>query len=346
MPLAEAQAAFAQAGQMLAIDPPLGAGDAATIGGVMATTDSGPLRHRYGGMRDLIVGITVVLSDGTVAQSGGKVIKNVAGYDLAKLFTGSFGTLGLIAQVSVRLHPAPAAHRHAQRAQPTTPPRSPRPRAHLAALPLEADCLDVTWDADGGRLLVRFGGATAPERARAATRHARSGRRRSRRTTTSCGHSSARASAADLVVKVSGRPTDLEQVIAAAGDAHRGLARRARRLLRVRRGRGGAARRARAPRRARCSTAPTASRTRGRPSIPARWQSWSASRRASTRPASSGRALSWEDCEHGDPCLGRHPPARAGPDHATACTAASACRRAPATRCSRTRWTRRAGGSC
>ncbi len=73
----------------------------------MATNDTGPLRHRYGGMRDLVVGVTVVLSDGTVAQSGGKVIKNVAGYDLAKLFTGSFGTLGLIVKVAVRLHPAP-----------------------------------------------------------------------------------------------------------------------------------------------------------------------------------------------------------------------------------------------
>ena len=108
VPLVEAQAAFGAAGQMLALDPPLGAGDAATIGGVMATNDSGPLRHRFGGVRDLVVGVTVVLSDGAIAKSGGKVIKNVAGYDLAKLFTGSFGTLGLIASVAVRLHPAPA----------------------------------------------------------------------------------------------------------------------------------------------------------------------------------------------------------------------------------------------
>src|SRR5215208_5302014 len=89
--LADAQAAFATENQMLALDPPLGAGDEATVGGVMATNDSGPLRHRFGGVRDLVVGVTVVLSDGTIAKSGGKVIKNVAGYDLAKLFTGSFG---------------------------------------------------------------------------------------------------------------------------------------------------------------------------------------------------------------------------------------------------------------
>ena len=75
----------------------------------MATNDSGPLRHRYGSARDLVVGITVALSDGTVAKAGGKVIKNVAGYDLAKLFTGSFGTLGAILDLSLRLHPLPPA---------------------------------------------------------------------------------------------------------------------------------------------------------------------------------------------------------------------------------------------
>ena len=105
VPLAEAQAAFAAEGQMLALDPPLGEGDAATVGGMVATADSGPLRHRYGGVRDLIVGISLALSDGTLAKAGSKVIKNVAGYDLAKLFTGSQGTLGLIVTVTVRLHP-------------------------------------------------------------------------------------------------------------------------------------------------------------------------------------------------------------------------------------------------
>ncbi|HET8756349.1 MAG TPA: FAD-binding oxidoreductase [Solirubrobacteraceae bacterium] len=213
----EAQAQFAAAGQMLAIDPPLGAGDAATIGGVMATNDSGPLRHRYGTMRDLVVGVTVVLSDGTIAQSGGKVIKNVAGYDLAKLFTGSYGTLGLIVRVAVRLHPAP--ERTATVTARSDDPASLAAAArHLAALPLEADCLDVTWEGDSGRLDVRFGGATAHERAHEATRHLDLpaeiddddhdlwARQRARQR-------------GDVVVKVSGRPTDLESVIAAAGGA-------------------------------------------------------------------------------------------------------------------------------
>ena len=69
-----------------------------TVGGVVATGAAGPRRLRYGAPRDLLIGITVVLADGTVASSGGKVVKNVAGYDLGKLFAGSFGTLGLIAK--------------------------------------------------------------------------------------------------------------------------------------------------------------------------------------------------------------------------------------------------------
>jgi glycolate oxidase FAD binding subunit len=166
VPLAEAQARFAEQGQMLALDPPLGARDAATVGGLVATADSGPLRHRFGGVRDLVVGITVVLSDGTVAQAGGKVIKNVAGYDLAKLFTGSFGTLGLIASVSVRLHPK-ATRTATARIGFDDPGLLAATAARLAALPLEADCLDVAWSHGRGAVLVRFGGATARERAAA-----------------------------------------------------------------------------------------------------------------------------------------------------------------------------------
>ena len=86
MPLAAAQAPFAQAGQRLALDPPDPGG--ATIGGIVATGDSGPLRHRYGAPRDLVLGVAVALPDGSVAQAGGRVIKNVAGYDLGKLLRG------------------------------------------------------------------------------------------------------------------------------------------------------------------------------------------------------------------------------------------------------------------
>jgi glycolate oxidase FAD binding subunit len=215
VPLAEAQAAFGAAGQMVAIDPPLGDGDAATIGGVMATNDSGPLRHRYGGMRDLVVGVTVVLSDGTIAKSGGKVIKNVAGYDLAKLFTGSFGTLGLIARVAVRLHPAPArtAGLTARSDDPAVLAAAARA---LAALPLEADCLDVGWEGDAGWLGLRFGGVSAVEQAEAARGHLRLD------ATIEAGDDHETwalrrgLQRGELVVKVSGRPADLEAVIAQA----------------------------------------------------------------------------------------------------------------------------------
>jgi glycolate oxidase FAD binding subunit len=80
-----------------------------TVGGVVATGAAGPRRLRYGAPRDLLIGITVVLADGTVASSGGKVVKNVAGYDLGKLFAGSYGTLGLIVEATFRLHPLPQA---------------------------------------------------------------------------------------------------------------------------------------------------------------------------------------------------------------------------------------------
>jgi glycolate oxidase FAD binding subunit len=94
--------------QMLAIDPP---GMAGTVGGLVAANASGPRRYRYGTIRDLIIGVTVVLYDGTVAKAGSKVVKNVAGYDLSKLFTGSLGTLGIIATANFRLHPIPEASR-------------------------------------------------------------------------------------------------------------------------------------------------------------------------------------------------------------------------------------------
>jgi glycolate oxidase FAD binding subunit len=167
--LAEAQALFASTGQMLALDPPLGAEARATIGGVVATGDSGPLRHRYGGVRDLVIGMTVALSDGTVARSGGKVIKNVAGYDLAKLFCGSYGTLGMILAVNVRLHPTPPASM-------TTVGCSGDPHGlmsaatRLASAPLELDALDVAWHAGHGELLARASGAEPRGRSERAAR--------------------------------------------------------------------------------------------------------------------------------------------------------------------------------
>ena len=100
--LDDLQEKLAEENQMIALDP---AEDGATVGGIVATNSSGPRRYSYGTVRDLIIGIKVVLANGTVAKAGGKVVKNVAGYDLSKLFTGSMGTLGLIVEANFRLHP-------------------------------------------------------------------------------------------------------------------------------------------------------------------------------------------------------------------------------------------------
>src|ERR671913_2196175 len=108
--LQDLQERLAGSDQMLGLDP-VEKDAGATVGGVVAANSSGPRRHRYGTIRDLIIGITVVLSDGTVAKAGSKVVKNVAGYDLSKLFTGSPGTLGVIAACNFRLHPRPVAAR-------------------------------------------------------------------------------------------------------------------------------------------------------------------------------------------------------------------------------------------
>ena len=159
-PLAEAQETFAQSGQMLALDPPLVDG-AATIGGIIATNDSGPLRHRYRAARDLVLGMTVVLSDGTLARSGSRVIKNVAGYDIAKLFAGSLGTLGLIVEVIVRLHPLPSRTVTVV-GESDDPEAIQRASFELGHAPLEIEAFDVAWADGSGQVLARFGGV-APE---------------------------------------------------------------------------------------------------------------------------------------------------------------------------------------
>ncbi|MBV8814276.1 MAG: FAD-binding oxidoreductase [Verrucomicrobia bacterium] len=104
-PIQKLQNVLAESGQQIAVDPLWP--EQATVGGVLSTNDSGTLRIRYGGLRDLIIGATIALPDGTVASSGGKVVKNVAGFDLPKLVTGALGTLGVITRAVFRLHPLP-----------------------------------------------------------------------------------------------------------------------------------------------------------------------------------------------------------------------------------------------
>jgi glycolate oxidase FAD binding subunit len=161
VPLAVAQDRFAQEGQELALDPPLAAG--ATIGGVVAAGDSGPLRHRFGAARDLVLGVRVALADGTVAHAGGKVIKNVAGYDLAKLFAGSFGTLGAIVEVAVRLHPKrPTASAAATGSDPESVAAAARILTHARH---DAHAIDVAWRSGHGGVLARYAGDEAMRQA-------------------------------------------------------------------------------------------------------------------------------------------------------------------------------------
>src|SRR5437588_2249412 len=107
--LAEFQAKLATKGQWLALDPP----DAqqATIGGILASNASGPKRLRYGTARDMVIGLRVVQASGEIARSGGSVVKNVAGYDLNKLYIGSLGTLGIIVEANFKLQPYPTNER-------------------------------------------------------------------------------------------------------------------------------------------------------------------------------------------------------------------------------------------
>jgi FAD/FMN-containing dehydrogenase len=103
--LSALQASLGVQGQRFSLDPP---GDP-TLEDCLLRDLSGPLRHRYGTMRDLVIGVSVMLPDGTRAHSGGKVVKNVAGYDLGKLYCGSSGRLGTVERLALRLHPLPAA---------------------------------------------------------------------------------------------------------------------------------------------------------------------------------------------------------------------------------------------
>jgi glycolate oxidase FAD binding subunit len=218
VPLARAQEVFAAEGQMLALDPPAGA---ATLGGVVASGDSGPLRSRYGGVRDLVVGMRVALSDGTLAKSGGKVIKNVAGYDLAKLFGGSFGTLGAIVELSVRLHPIQPASATAL-GEAEAPDTLATAAIALARAPLEHHGFDLRWSAGRGALLLRFAGAAPRPQAEAAERRLRDAQLRSEiveedEELWTTQRSAQRAQAEnEAVVRVSGLPTQLPRLLRAA----------------------------------------------------------------------------------------------------------------------------------
>ncbi|MDP8959785.1 MAG: FAD-binding oxidoreductase [Actinomycetota bacterium] len=220
--LAEAQEEFGRVGQMLAVDPPLGEGESATVGGVLATADSGPLRHQYKAPRDLLLGASFCLADGTLAKAGSKVIKNVAGYDLPKLFCGSFGTLGLIVEVSVRLHPIPLATTTAV-GESGDPDALERAVLSLSRSTLVEDCLDVAWDGEEGMVLARYGGAAPGDRARRSLDLLAGAGLEARLEEDDEGiwerQRAGQRSAAGAVVRVSGLPGELSRVLRVARKA-------------------------------------------------------------------------------------------------------------------------------
>ncbi len=156
----ELRSALARAGQFLPLDPPHA--DAATIGGIVAANSTGFWRARYGGVRDLLIGTTTVLGDGTIARSGGRVVKNVAGYDLNKLFVGSFGTLGVVVECTFKVLPRPpvSAGAHARFARSAdafaTADAVNRTSARPAALAISGGP-DGAWE-----LLLQADGDAAP----------------------------------------------------------------------------------------------------------------------------------------------------------------------------------------
>jgi glycolate oxidase FAD binding subunit len=144
-PMRHVASELASRGQQLALDAPADA----TVGGVLATGTAGPRRFRYGAPRDLLIGLTVVRADGVVAHSGGKVVKNVAGYDLGKLFSGSQGTLGLITEAIFRLHPVPPAAAYVTAEFPS--PGAPAAEAVAAAAvsALAPSAVELDWHPPG-----------------------------------------------------------------------------------------------------------------------------------------------------------------------------------------------------
>jgi glycolate oxidase FAD binding subunit len=168
-PLARVQIELARSGMMLAVDPQLGLGPtpAATVGGVIATADSGPLAHGYGPTRDQILGVTLALSSGRLLQSGPRIERDASGYELAKLVTGSFGTLGVLLSVEVRLHPLPTQTATAFGSS-GEPDLLGGAAVTLSRRLSGMQAFDVAWRGARGGLLARFAGEDAPALADAA----------------------------------------------------------------------------------------------------------------------------------------------------------------------------------
>ncbi len=157
--LSRVKAVVAEAGQTLALDP-LEEARGATLGGVVAADQTGPRRLRYGTVRDLLIGVTVVQADGTIAKAGGRVVKNVAGYDLCKLFARSLGTVGVVVETIFRLHPLPPA-RALVKAEFASPAALDGGTQAILRSTLTPSALEMRWTGGHGDLGLLFEGGAA-----------------------------------------------------------------------------------------------------------------------------------------------------------------------------------------
>lgn len=209
LPVRELQEVLAREGQQLALDSAFDS----TVGGAIATGAAGPRRLLYGTMRDLLIGVTVVRADGTIVKSGGKVVKNVAGYDLGKLYTGSFGTLGLIVAASFRLHPVPT-----QRTYVTATTKQLLP-AVLALL--HSDVVSSAIEVKGpDTVAVLLEGSTVEPRARDVVKLLGRGAAVTETPPEWWGQ----YPKGEVLLEVHGKPTDLDAILEQAGSRVRGSA--------------------------------------------------------------------------------------------------------------------------
>ena len=162
-PLREIAATLAEHGQYLPFDPPL-VDAGATLGGTVAAGVAGPGAYRYGGVRDFVLGVQFVDGTGQLRRAGGRVVKNAAGFDLPKLLVGSMGRLGVLAELTLKVLPAPEATA-TLRFVPADTGQALAAIARIGAGPIEADAVDLDPD---GRLLVRLAGRAGPLAARPA----------------------------------------------------------------------------------------------------------------------------------------------------------------------------------
>jgi glycolate oxidase FAD binding subunit len=228
--LAEANAHLAHARQWLPLDPPFA--DRATIGDIVAANDSGPRRHAFGTPRDLILGVEVALADGRAAHAGGRVVKNVAGYDLARLLCGSYGSLAVITRATFKLAPLADTSRTVMIHADSVEAASALALA-IAAAPLTPSALEIA--APDARLLVRFETTARVADHMAATvctMAAKAGCQAERLTAGDerpvwQRHDAAVWDGATLVARVSVLPSEVPRVIGAIGGVEWALAGRA-----------------------------------------------------------------------------------------------------------------------